>query len=66
MLAFDLPDTTRRDAFWRGAFDLGLLVVRGGERSIRLRPVLDVTDEVIEEALRIMDSACRRLGNCMP
>ena len=61
MLAFDLPDTPRRDAFWRGAFDLGLLVVRGGERSIRLRPVLDVTDEVIETALRIMGSACRRL-----
>ena len=61
MLAFDLPDAPRRDAFWRGAFDLGLLVVRGGERSIRLRPVLDVTDEVIETALRIMDSACRRL-----
>jgi L-lysine 6-transaminase len=61
MLAFDLADTALRDAFWRGAFDLGLLVVRGGERTIRLRPVLDVTDDVIEEALRIMDSVCRGL-----
>jgi L-lysine 6-transaminase len=61
MLAFDLPNSARRDAFWKCAFDLGLLVVRGGERSIRLRPVLDVTDEVIETALRIMDDACRRL-----
>ncbi|MGC3958546.1 MAG: aminotransferase class III-fold pyridoxal phosphate-dependent enzyme [Verrucomicrobiota bacterium] len=42
MLAFDLPDTATRDAFWKGCYELGLLVVRCGERSIRLRPVLDV------------------------
>src|SRR5437773_9725139 len=61
MLAFDLPDAARRDSFWKGAFELGLLVVRCGERSIRLRPMLDVTDAVIEEALRIMDHECRRI-----
>jgi L-lysine 6-transaminase len=61
MLAFDLPNTTMRDAFWMGAYELGLLVVRCGERSIRLRPVLDVTEEVINEALKIMDQECRRL-----
>jgi L-lysine 6-transaminase len=53
MLAFDLPDTARRDAFWKGCYELGLLVVRSGERSIRLRPVLDVPDDVIEESLEI-------------
>jgi L-lysine 6-transaminase len=61
MLAFDLPKSELRDAFWKGSFELGLLVVRCGERSIRLRPVLDVTDDVIEEALRMMDAECRRL-----
>jgi L-lysine 6-transaminase len=61
MLAFDLPNTVLRDAFWRGAYDLGLLVVRCGERSIRLRPVLDVKDEIIEQAVRIMDQQCRLL-----
>jgi len=61
MLAFDLPNTTMRDAFWKGAYELGLLVVRCGERSIRLRPVLDVTEEVVAEALKIMDQECRRL-----
>ena len=50
MLAFDLPDTARRDAFWKGCYELGLLVLRSGPRSIRLRPVLDVTDEIIEES----------------
>jgi L-lysine 6-transaminase len=62
MLAFDLPDTAQRDAFWKGAYELGLLVVRCGDRSIRLRPVLDVKAEIIEQALEIMDRQCRRLS----
>jgi L-lysine 6-transaminase len=61
MLAFDLPNTALRDAFWKGAYELGLLVVRCGERSIRLRPVLDVKDDIIQAAFRIMDQKCRRL-----
>jgi L-lysine 6-transaminase len=62
MLAFDLPDTALRDAFWKGAFELGLLVLRSGDRSIRLRPVLDIKEDIIESALRIMDKECRRLA----
>ena len=61
MLAFDLPNTAVRDAFWKGAYELGLLVVRSGERSIRLRPVLDVKDDIIHAAIPIMDELCRRL-----
>ena len=61
MLAFDLPSTELRDAFWKGAYELGLLVVRCGQRSIRLRPVLDVKDDILDESLRIMDTLCRRL-----
>src|SRR5882672_1990429 len=62
MLAFDLPDTSLRDAFWKGAFELGLLVVRCGERSIRLRPVLDVQTDVIDQSLRIMEQEAKRLS----
>jgi len=62
MLAFSLPDAVLRDAFWKGSFELGLLVVRCGERSIRLRPVLDVKDDIIEQALLIMEKECRRLS----
>ncbi len=61
MLAFDMPDGAKRDAFWKGAYELGLLVVRCGERSIRLRPVLDVKDDIIEKSLKIIDQECRRL-----
>ena len=63
MLAFDLPNTAQRDAFWKGCYELGLLVLRSGERSIRLRPVLDVKDEIIESSLRIMHDKCRKLDH---
>jgi len=63
MMAFDLPNACLRDAFWKGCYELGLLIVRCGERSIRLRPVLDVKDDVIEAALRIMDDECKRLAS---
>ncbi len=62
MLAFDLPDPELRDAFWKGAYELGLLVLRGGERTIRLRPMLDLNAEDLEAALRILDQQCRRLS----
>jgi L-lysine 6-transaminase len=62
MLAFDLPDTATRDAFWRGCYELDLLVIRSGERSIRLRPVLDVKDDIIEQSLKIMSDECRKLA----
>jgi L-lysine 6-transaminase len=62
LIAFDLPNGQMRDRFWTGAYELGLLVVRCGERSIRLRPVLDLRDEVIEEALKIIDGECRSLS----
>jgi L-lysine 6-transaminase len=62
MIAFDLPNGKLRDGFWKGAYELGLLVVRCGERSIRLRPVLDVDESVLQEALRIMEKECGRLG----
>ena len=61
MLAFDLPDAATRDAFWRGCYDLGLLVIRSGERSIRLRPVLDVKTEIIEQSLRLISDECSKL-----
>jgi L-lysine 6-transaminase len=61
MLAFDLPDAKCREAFLKGCYDLGLIVLRSGERSIRLRPVLDLKADVIEASARIMDKQCRKM-----
>jgi L-lysine 6-transaminase len=55
------PDTAKRDAFWKGCYELGLLVVRCGDHSIRLRPVLDVTPDVLEKSIAIMDQQAARL-----
>ena len=58
-LAFDLPDAKTREEFWKGFFDLGVLTLRSGENSIRFRPPLDITAEVIDEAVAAMRKYCR-------
>src|SRR5216117_1293178 len=59
-LAFDLPDPKTREEFWKGFFDLGVLTLRSGENSIRFRPPLDITAEVIDEAMDLMRKSCRQ------
>jgi L-lysine 6-transaminase len=59
-LAFDLPGAERREEFWKGFFDLGVLTLRSGENSIRFRPPLDITAEVIDEAMELMRKFCRQ------
>src|SRR5213595_405869 len=59
-LAFDLPDAKTREQFWKGFFDLGVLTLRSGENSIRFRPPLDITAEVIDEAIDAMRKYCRQ------
>jgi L-lysine 6-transaminase len=59
-LAFDLPDPKTREEFWKGFFDLGVLTLRSGESSIRFRPALDITAEVVDEAVDLMRKYCRQ------
>src|SRR5213595_700749 len=59
-LAFDLPDAKTREQFWRGFFNLGVLTLRSGENSIRFRPALDITAQVIDEAIEVMRKFCRQ------
>src|SRR5882672_11108964 len=61
MIAFDLPDPDAREEFHRGLFERGLLTIRCGERSIRVRPVLDITEDVIQTALELIHEQCRRM-----
>ncbi len=59
LLAFDLPDPKTREEMWKGLFDLGVLTLRSGERSIRFRPALDMTAGVVDEAIQLMRKYCR-------
>ncbi|HET9418852.1 MAG TPA: aminotransferase class III-fold pyridoxal phosphate-dependent enzyme, partial [Chthoniobacterales bacterium] len=58
-LAFDLADAKSREQMWKGLFDLGLLTLRSGEESIRFRPALDMTAEVVDEAMDLLRQYCR-------
>jgi L-lysine 6-transaminase len=60
-IAFDLPDSKTRDEFWKGVFDRGLLVLKSGDHSIRFRPVLDITTEVVDEAVGLLRAQCQQI-----
>jgi L-lysine 6-transaminase len=51
LLAFDLPTTAQRDHVVQEAMNRGLLVLSCGERSVRLRPALDVGPADCDRAL---------------
>ncbi|RMF64920.1 MAG: aminotransferase class III-fold pyridoxal phosphate-dependent enzyme, partial [Calditrichaeota bacterium] len=53
MLAFDLPDGERRDAFLRVAYQHGMIALGCGPRSIRFRPALNFSRELVDEAIRV-------------
>jgi L-lysine 6-transaminase len=59
-IAFDLPDGKTRERFWKGLYNLGVLTLRSGERSIRFRPALDITSEVVDEAMGLIRQYCRK------
>ncbi len=44
----------------------GLLLVRGGERAVRVLPPLDVTDDELDEAVAKLDTALSFLGHADP
>ncbi len=61
MLAFDLPDRETREQFYHGLYEIGLLAIRCGERSIRFRPVLDLPLTAVDTAMDMLREQCRRM-----
>ncbi|MCG3173144.1 MAG: putative L-lysine-epsilon aminotransferase [Myxococcota bacterium] len=59
LAAFDLPDQEIRNQVLNRAFDKGAIFLGCGVRSIRLRPVLDVDDEVIDAGMKILEEAIK-------
>ncbi|MEN3369453.1 MAG: L-lysine 6-transaminase [Verrucomicrobiota bacterium] len=60
-IAFNLPDPKTRDEFWKGLFDRGVLVLKSGESAIRFRPALDITVQVIDEAMELLRAQCQQM-----
>ncbi|TYB30918.1 MAG: L-lysine 6-transaminase [Candidatus Mcinerneyibacterium aminivorans] len=61
MIAFDLKDSETRDRYKELLFEEGAIVLGCGEKSIRLRPFLDITEEEVKDALDILQKALNRL-----
>jgi L-lysine 6-transaminase len=57
MCAIDLPDGATRDAVANRAYDLGMMILPCGPRSLRFRPPLDVTTEEVDQAVGILKRA---------
>ena len=53
MIAFDLPDETRRNKVIDKMHDLGLLSLKSGSRSIRFRPALTFKESDVDWATDI-------------
>jgi L-lysine 6-transaminase len=60
MCAIDLPDGATRDAAADQAFELGMIVLPCGTRSLRFRPPLDTTAAEIDEALATLRRAIEK------
>jgi L-lysine 6-transaminase len=57
MCAIDFPDTEMRNRVADKAYDLGLMILGCGHRSLRFRPPLDITAAEIDEALELLTRA---------
>ncbi len=55
--AFDMPSIDERNRLIDACFELKLLILPCGERSIRLRPALDVTADAVGRAGAQLDAA---------
>ena len=56
MCAFDLKTSEKRDALRNKIYSNGLVVLGCGEKTIRFRPPLIISEEEIDETLEILDS----------
>ncbi|MBI1798989.1 MAG: L-lysine 6-transaminase [Candidatus Eisenbacteria bacterium] len=60
MCAIDFPDGPTRDAVAERAFELGVIILPCGTRSLRFRPPLDITIAELDEALDLVGRAIEK------
>jgi L-lysine 6-transaminase len=62
MCAIDFPDGAVREKVADEAYEMGMMILGCGQRSVRFRPPLDVTAAEIDEALGILDAAATKIA----
>jgi len=63
MCSFDLPDKEKREQFRKMSYDEKILILGCGEKSIRFRPPLNITNEQLEEGLQIIEKVLKLMSN---
>ncbi|MFQ5411583.1 MAG: aminotransferase class III-fold pyridoxal phosphate-dependent enzyme, partial [Phycisphaerae bacterium] len=63
LLAFSFSNGDLRNTFWKECYEAGLFILRCGDCSIRLRPVLDIQPGVVDEAIGVMKDVVGRMAN---
>jgi L-lysine 6-transaminase len=61
MIAFDLPTGEIRTQFLSTALKNGMIALGCGQRSVRFRPSLNLTRELVDEALEIIQKSLREV-----
>ena len=61
MIAFDLPGTKERNSFRDNLFEAGCMVLACGEKSIRLRPALNLSMENADAGLNYIEDNLRNI-----
>ena len=59
--AFDLPDTEFREQFRQKLFENRLLILPSGERSIRFRTALNLTEEELLQGINIIREVLHKM-----
>ena len=59
LCSFDLPNTELRNEFRKITEKEKLLILGCGEKSIRFRPMLNITDDELEEGLQVIEKVLR-------
>lgn len=62
MIAFDLPSTDFRNNLKKALFNQGVLILPCGEKSLRIRPHLDISEKEIEHAMNAFKKSIQTLG----
>ena len=62
MCSFDLPDKETRDKFRKHSYDEKLLILGCGEKSIRFRPPLNITNAQLEEGLQVIEKVLKLMS----
>jgi L-lysine 6-transaminase len=61
MCAFDLPSAVFRDRVLETCYEEGVVILGCGERSVRFRSPLTITEAQIDEGLAMLERAIERV-----